>query len=59
MTDFFENVQRARDLSQIDKPSDAERFRAYLKASTKATNDKYSRIERASILAEIIHSCAN
>jgi len=59
LTDFFENVQRARDLSQIDKPSDAERFRAYLKASTKATNDKYSRIERASILAEIIHSCAN
>lgn len=55
---FFESVEKVRGLVPLAGPVDESKVRTYLKASTKATNDKYSRIERATILSEIIQSCA-
>jgi Protein of unknown function DUF262 len=36
-------------------PQDLQTVFAYLKAATKATNDKYTRVERARIISELIH----
>ena len=57
LQDFFNKVAELyktgkSDEKRVDK-FDSDVFQ-YLKASTKATNDKYARIDRANIIAKII-----
>lgn len=42
--------------AESEVPEDAQTVFAYLKAATKATNDKYSRVERASIISALIRN---
>jgi Protein of unknown function DUF262 len=42
--------------AESEVPEGAQTVFAYLKAATKATNDKYSRVDRACIIADLIRS---
>ncbi len=51
---------KARKLPlESEVPEDAQTVFAYLKAATKATNDKYARVERARIVSELIRQAPN
>ncbi len=60
---FFDKVDdlyKGRKLPDEEEvPEDAQNVFAYLKAATKATNDKYSRVERGRIIAEILRNGMN
>jgi len=42
--------------AETDVPEPSRNVFAYLKAATKATNDKYSRVERARVISELIRN---
>jgi Protein of unknown function DUF262 len=50
--DEFYKVKKLPDESEV--PKDAETIYKYLKAATKATNDKYARVERAKIISVLL-----
>ena len=60
LRDFYESVNemyRYRDLPDEEEiPSGKETTFKYMKAATKATNDKYARIDRAEVISDLIRS---
>jgi Protein of unknown function DUF262 len=45
--------------AESEVPESAQTVFAYLKAATKATNDKYARVDRARIIADLIRNTVN
>jgi hypothetical protein len=60
LQDFYDRVDglyKGRTLpTESEVPKDAQTVFTYLKAATKATNDKYARVERAKIISELIRA---
>ena len=60
LRDFFDRVDRLYSdkklPDQVKIPAGQKQVFRYLKAATKATNDKYARIERAEVIGDVIKS---
>jgi hypothetical protein len=58
--DRVDELYQGRKLpDESEVPANAQNVFSYLKAATKATNDKYARVERARIIAELIRGGAD